>query len=158
MNSLLEAILLPSSFAICKCSAHTGQLDAISQLGNSAVDLAAKAAASAPPNTILILTLLTQPACSADTETPLATIQDCQAGATPQEKANWKRDGTYSDGVWLGPSGKPCLLCYLFPYYVQLTHGREHVSKGGMVSLISEHWDTCGFSIHAKFFFEKSVL
>ena len=113
VNSLLETILLPSSVAICKCSAHTGQLDAISQ-GNSAADLAAKAAASAPPNTIL--SLHTQTACSANTETPLATIQDCQAGATPQEKANWKRDGTYSNEVWLGPSGKPCLPHYLFPY------------------------------------------
>ncbi|KAJ8332358.1 hypothetical protein SKAU_G00426510 [Synaphobranchus kaupii] len=45
-------------------------------------------------------------ACHLAEDIPMASVQDCQAGATPQEKAKWKRDGTYTDGVWLGPTGK----------------------------------------------------
>lgn len=153
-HSFLDAILLPKSVAICKCPAHTGQPDAVSQGNAAAADTAAKAAASAPPNTTLSL----HAQAATPTQTLLATVQDCQAAASTHEKASWKRDGTCSNGVWLGPTGKPCLPRYRFPYYAKLTYGQDHVSKGGMVSLISRHWDTSGFSTYAKKTFVKNVL
>lgn len=47
--ALLEAILLPSKIAVCKCSAHTKATDPVS-LGNAKADTAAKAAAQLPPS------------------------------------------------------------------------------------------------------------
>ena len=41
---------------------------------------------------------------------------------------------------------------------VDTEQGCDHVSKGGMVSLISEHWDMCGFSNYAKRNCEKCVI
>ncbi|KAJ8333627.1 hypothetical protein SKAU_G00416350 [Synaphobranchus kaupii] len=96
-HQVLESARLPGHlsaqaaelFALTRaCHLAEGQPDAISQ-GNATADTAAKAAAFPPPNTIL--SLLTQAA--APTDTPLASVQDCKAGATPQEKAKWKRDG-----------------------------------------------------------------
>ncbi|KAI3357156.1 hypothetical protein L3Q82_015459 [Scortum barcoo] len=49
-----------------------------------------------------------------------------------------------------GPCGNPCLPSHFFPHYAKLTHGSDHVSKGGMLAMISTHWFTKGFSAYAQ--------
>lgn len=42
--------------------------------------------------------------------------------------------GAVTDGLWYGPNGKSCLPKYLFLHPAKLTHGKDHVSKAGMMS------------------------
>ena len=138
---LLDAILLPSQIAVCKCAAHTKATDPVAK-GNASADAAAKAAAVASPTTTLAVSL---PA-----DSPPASLSEMQAFASANERTTWKNCGaTYRDGVWVGPSNKPCLPKHFFPAFCKLTHGLDHVSKGGMLGLISQSWFTKGFSAAA---------
>ncbi|XP_060941493.1 protein NYNRIN-like [Limanda limanda] len=149
--ALLDAVLLPKLIAICKCEAHTRELDSVSR-GNARADIAAKAAAkrSLPVNDAFVLDVPV---------TPNADLQELQARATPEEKVVWKKAGcSVTDGIWCGPDGKPCLPKYLFPYYAKLIHGKDHVSKGGMQADIQKYWFTKGFSNYSKKFCQKCVI
>lgn len=129
MSQLLDAVLLPKQVAVCKCEAHTNDSDPVS-LGNARADAAAKAAAKQEltPDT-------THVHHDVSLHTPTADLQDLQQRATPEEKSLWKKCGcSVTQGVWYGPGGLPCLPKYLLPDYAKLTHGFDHVSKGGMMS------------------------
>nr|XP_020445034.1 uncharacterized protein LOC109953943 [Monopterus albus] len=134
---LLDAILLPKTVAVCKCQAHSHNCDPISQ-GNSRADAAAKKAAlSHPPTSSLFVS---SPVSVPDSLTAL------QSFATSAEKQQWCTCGaTFSDDIWLGPDNKPCLPKHFFPHYAKLAHGLDHVSKGGMLDIINQHWFTKGF-------------
>ncbi|XP_044045346.1 uncharacterized protein LOC122873086 isoform X2 [Siniperca chuatsi] len=90
---LLDAVLLPKQIAICKCEAHTNNLDPISQ-GNARADKAAKAAAKQTPTTQCV-------AVTNEHLTPTADLQELQTRATAEEKAVWRKAGcTVTDKVW----------------------------------------------------------
>ncbi|XP_036977326.1 uncharacterized protein LOC119032358 [Acanthopagrus latus] len=149
--SLLDALLLPKQIAVCKCEAHTNKPDFISQ-GNARADAAAKTAAKQQLTKQCVV-------IPASPLTPFADLQDLQAKATPQEKANWRQAGcAVKENVWYGPNNKPCLPKYLFPHYAKLTHGRDHVSKGGMMSEIQRYWFTKGFSVFSQTFCKRCVI
>lgn len=81
-------------------------------------------------------------------------LQSMQFFSTGAEKNNWK-----VDGVWRSVVGTPCLPKHFFQHYAKLTHGLDHVSKGGMIAQMKELWFTKGFTIFAEnFFFAKDVL
>ncbi|XP_051242098.1 protein NYNRIN-like [Dicentrarchus labrax] len=74
-----------------------------------------------------------------------------QASATADEKRLWKTCGAVlKDDVWMGPDNKPSLPRKFFPHYAKLTHGKDHVSKGGMLNDITKFWFTKGFSSYAQ--------
>ena len=143
---LLEAILLPSAIAVCKCSAHTNGTDPVSR-GNARADAAAKAAARREDASSQMTSL------SATPDQVYASVSDMQQFATPAERTVWRSCGAHFDHVtkvWLGPGGSPCLPKHFFPHFAKLTHGLDHVSKGGMLSAITEHWFTKGFTVAAQ--------
>ena len=83
--------------------------------------------------------------------TPHAGLTYIQTRATADEKLIWGQNGCeLKDGVWVGPNGEPCLPKHLFPHYAKCTHGKDHVSKGGMMADISIHWYTKGFTMYKK--------
>ena len=104
---MLDAILLPKQVTVCKCYANTFNNDPVSQ-GNAGADAAAKAAARQPlPASCILLQV--------DPTTPMADLQELQLGATADERGLWRKCRcTYTDGVWVGPDEKPCLIKYQF--------------------------------------------
>lgn len=54
--------------------------------------------------------------------------------------------------VVVRPERASLLVQMLFPIYTIMTHGRDHMSKGGMVDSIDRHWYTKGFSNYAQSF------
>ena len=124
--ALLDAVLLPKQVAICKCQAHTNNDDFVSQ-GTARADAAAKAAAQLDNtnNNIQCLAIVNSPLTST------VDLFDLQARASPEERVAWKKAGcSFSDKVWYGPNGRPCLPKYLFPHYAKLTHGGSCVQRG----------------------------
>ncbi|XP_038658272.1 protein NYNRIN-like [Scyliorhinus canicula] len=90
---------------------------------------------------------------------PTADIQDLQTQASREEKKEWsKAGGKVKEGVWYGPNDKPCLPRALFPHYAKLTHGKDHVSKGGMFKSIAAHWYTRGFTSYSQKCCEPCVI
>ncbi|XP_029694708.1 uncharacterized protein isoform X2 [Takifugu rubripes] len=145
--ALLEAILLPSQVAVCKCAAHTNLSDPISA-GNARADAAAKAAAARPPPLPTV--------CAVQVPSSLSAIQSL---ATPHDKQSWRQAGSaHTPEGWIGPNGNPCLPSALFHHYAKLTHGLDHASKGGMITLIAEHWFTKGFTPVAEKFCKACVI
>lgn len=64
-----------------------------------------------------------------------------------------------NNGIWYSPEGdRPCLPKYLFPFYAKLTHGKDRVSKGGMLSVINKYWQTKGFSNYSQRFCQQCVI
>ena len=150
---LLDAILLPAQIAVVKCDAHTGHTDDVSK-GNALADAAAKFAAGkhSPATTAAAL----QKDAEYDSE---LSLQEIQAHAPQKETLAWKHKGCKKeDGVWRAPDGKPCLPAWFFPYYAKLTHGKDHVSKGGMVSTLQQHWFTKGFTNYTKKFCSRCMV
>ncbi len=125
--ALLEAILLPDKIAICKCAAHITNRDFVST-GNVRADAAAKdAAAKQTKHTECTLLSETDPDIS-------SSLQGLQAFAGA-EKNKWEKCGCrMTGGVWINSDGKPCLPRHFFPHYAKSIHGKDHVSKGGMVT------------------------
>jgi len=151
ISDLLEAVLLPKVIAVCKCDAHTGKADPVSQ-GNARADATAKVAAQKAINDNANMPML-------QVSTPTADLQDLQTQASPGEKREWsKAGGKVEEGVWYGPNRKPCLPKALFPHYAKLTHGKDHVSKGGMFRSISAYWYTRGFTNYSQKFCERCVI
>lgn len=154
---LLQAILLPFVVAVCKCAAHTSATDDVSR-GNAPADAAAKAAAcsGAPIHTMSSLTAHLE---SEDIDCAQAVCR-MQDMASPVEKRLWSSSGCSHDynSIWLGSNDNPCLPNHFFPHYAKLTHGLDHVSKGGMLTQINQHWFTRGFSVVAQAHCEKCTI
>lgn len=90
MADLLDAILLPSAIAVCKCAVHSPSADPVAR-GNVAYDAAAKSEALQPL-----------------TSTAYSDPPESSCGAS------------VSDGVWLEPNGLPCLPRHFFPAFAML--------------------------------------
>lgn len=149
---LLDAILLPADVSVCKCEAHTHSTDVVSQ-GNARADYAAKAAAQLPlsDHTFTYTQYLSL-------HTP-TTVIALQSFSTVEDKRLWSRVGaTITNREWWGPNGKPCLPSHFFPHFAKLSHGLDHVSKGGMMSMMEQHWFTKGFSIFAQKYCQACVI
>ncbi len=150
--ALLEAILLPDKIAICKCATHTTNKDFVST-GNARADAAAKdAAAKQTKDTECTLLSETDPDIS-------SSLQGMQAFASGAERNKWKKCGCrMTDGVWMSGDGKPCLPRHFFPHYAKSIHGKDNVSKGGMVTQMKELWFTKGFTTFAETFCKRCVI
>ena len=148
VSALLEAILLPKQIAVCKCAAHTSSSDPVSA-GNARADAAAKSASLRPvPHTSHHM--LSQ---------PVASLSDLCSLSSPEERKLWAQHGcVVRDGVWYGPDGKPCLPKKLFPCFAKLTHGLDHVSRGGMCTAVQSHWFTKGFSTVAADYCNRCMV
>ncbi|KAK7925340.1 hypothetical protein WMY93_007650 [Mugilogobius chulae] len=151
--ALLDAILLPSALAICKCQAHTNNSDPVSR-GNSRADAAAKSASLLPVQTHCDCLL------SCDPDIPLtSSLTAMQSFATQEEKTLWEKCGAVKrDGVWLGPDDKPCLPKHFFRQMAVIAHGRDHTSKGGMVDAVTRNWFTKGFTTYAQKFCQACAI
>lgn len=153
VSALLDAILLPKAVAVIKYEAHTNLSDPVS-VGNRAADVAAKTAASCGSPHPLPLLLST----SSDVD-PCADLPTLQSLADAKERSLWLHSGaTLKEGTWRGPDGKPCLPRALFHTYAKLSHGGDHVGKGGMVTAINQNWYTRGFSTFAAEFCRRCVI
>uniref|UniRef100_A0A7N8WJ00 ribonuclease H n=1 Tax=Mastacembelus armatus TaxID=205130 RepID=A0A7N8WJ00_9TELE len=152
--NLLNALLLPTSVAVCKCQTHTGATDHISQ-GNATADGAAKAAANSPVSPILQMPLSIQ-----ENVFSLDDVSLLQTGADVGEQTAWKRKGCTQlpSGIWVSPTGLPVLPRSIFPFLAKLTHGPDHASKGGMVDIVNRFWYAPGFSVFAENFCKKCVI
>lgn len=147
--ALLEAILLPSAVAVCKCSAHTGMTDAVSR-GNAFADKSAKEAALTPLSPSLV---------SFPLPLPPPSITDAQSLSSSSDEDKWKKaDCVFTDGIWRCSDGRPCLPSALFPMYCELTHGVDHVSKEGMMKAIQKIWFTKGFTVAAEKHCKKCII
>ena len=153
VSDLLEAILLPSAVAVCKCAAHSTSFDPVSA-GNVRADAATKAVAASSTNNSRFLSGAAQSPELFDT-----SLSAVQSLASPQDVKQWSSSGCIrsSDG-WFGPDGKPCLPSALFPHYAKLTHGLDHVSKGGMYTAINQYWFTKDFTAYAQKCCEKCLI
>ncbi|XP_027142002.1 protein NYNRIN-like [Larimichthys crocea] len=150
--ALLDAILLPKQIAVCKCQAHTGDTDSVSK-GNARADAAAKRAAdlSLPPPPAEAFCFLSH--------TLPDSLSALQSFASPPEVTQWRACGAqYKDKVWFGPDGLPCFPKHFFPHFAKLTHGLDHVSKGGMLQAITQHWFTKGFAAYAQKYCQSCVI
>lgn len=88
-----------------------------------------------------------------------SSLSAVQSTATPPEISLWKASGAkFRNGVWYGPDDKPCLPKHFPPHYAKLTHGKDRVSKGGMVTMIMEHWFTKGFFMYAQKYCQACVI
>lgn len=143
--ALLDAVLLPSTVAVCKCAAHqpTSKQDDVSR-GNRKADIEAKKAAMRRTE----LNSLTTDSLNLDHK----ILRDMQNAADKSEKRKWEdNDCTKNDdAIWTDTSGKPVLPKSLFRFAAQLSHGLSHVSTGGMVSLVNQTFKTFGFTTYAK--------
>ncbi len=150
--ALLEAILLPVKIAICKCAAHTTNRDFVST-GNARADMAAK-------DTAAKQTKHTECTLLSETDKHISSsLQGMQAFASGAEKNKWKKCGCrMTGGVWISSDGKPCLPRHFFPHYAKSIHGKDHVSKGGMVTQMKELWFTKGFTTFAEKFCKRCVI
>lgn len=147
MAALLEAILLPSQVAVCKCAAHSNLSDPI-PAGNTRADAAAKAAAVDPaPSPAL---------CAVQVPSSLSAIQSL---ATPQDKQSWcQARAIHTPEGWTDPNGNPCLPSALFHHYAKLTHGLDQASKSGTFALIAQYWFTKGFTPVGEKFCKACVI
>lgn len=147
VSDLLKAILLPDKISICKCAAHTNDKSFIST-GNARADMAVD-----QPEDNTKSTNCAQVDINLDISPCLQSMQSFSTGA---EKNNWKASGcSLVDGVWRSVVGTPCLPKHFFQHYAKLTHGLDHVSKGGMIAQMKELWFTKGFTIFAENFLQK---
>ncbi|XP_041859332.1 uncharacterized protein LOC121651305 [Melanotaenia boesemani] len=90
---------------------------------------------------------------------PPDDLKALQSFATKPEIQLWEKSGSiFQDGVWLGPNGLPCLPKQFFWFYAKITHGRDHVSKGGMHLALSTHWYTRGFTTYVEKFCQKCMI
>lgn len=89
----------------------------------------------------------------------MSDLPHLQSMATPAEQAHWSScGGKFFPDVWLGPDGKPCLPHALFPALAKLSHGQDHVGRGGMCSTVNSAWYTRGFSMFAQEYCKKCVI
>lgn len=113
--------------------------------GNARADAAAKQASLISTNVDFSLTQISQ---EKEAETAQESLISMQTFSLPTEIALWKSCGATKtpEGIWMGPNQKPCLPKHFFPHFARLTHGLDHVSKGGMLTAMAQNWFTKGFS------------
>ncbi|XP_034084434.1 uncharacterized protein LOC117554222 isoform X1 [Gymnodraco acuticeps] len=154
LTDLLKAVLLPKSIAICKCAAHTSGKDAVT-LGNAHADKVAKLAAMGEYGFHILL----QKGESVSQPIPLVILRDMQNNAPDREKKKWLTDGATTD-----PEGtfrinnKIVLPVSLYKTAAHLSHGPCHVSTGGMVTIINEHFHTYNYITFSKNFCRACVV
>lgn len=67
-------------------------------------------------------------------------LRDMQEHSPKTEQTQWKEQGAQlSDGLWK-VGHKPCLPRSLFKTAAMLSHGKTHVSRGGMVHMVKEQF------------------
>ena len=109
--------------------------------GNAKADTAAKSAALSKHFYILLVTTTNV--------SPSEAVLAVQSQAMPDDVSTWKRSGCRkTDGVWYGQDDKPCFPKALFPHYAKLTHGLDHVSKGGMHTVMTKFLKSCLLEYH----------
>ncbi|XP_033182471.1 uncharacterized protein LOC113151543 [Anabas testudineus] len=153
LTALLEAVLLPKTLAVCKCAAHTKGKDPISR-GNAFADKIAKEAAEGKHG-ILVLTVQ-----DTETATPfdLQVLTDMQQNAPTPEQTLWVKHGAVKvDGIYR-IQNKPCLPRSLFHTAAVLSHGPCHVSTGGMVKVVEQHFYAHGFNTYSKNFCRACLI
>ncbi|XP_019897714.1 uncharacterized protein LOC109614902 [Esox lucius] len=126
--NLLDSVLLTDSISVCECQAHTNASDSVSK------GYAAKAAATSPVSPILQMVSLPPTDVFSCND-----FSDLQSGADTVEVSRWKR-----------------LKC--LPHVAKLTHGQDHVSKGGVVNIVHNFWFAPGFSLYAENVCAKCVI
>lgn len=60
--------------------------------------------------------------------------------------------------LYVGPDDKPWLPRSLFPWAAKVSHGRCHVSLGGMIALVNQYYNTYGFNTFSKHFCRQCVV
>lgn len=142
LKQLNDVIVLPKQIAVCKCAAHTTQTDNVST-GNRLADKAAKQAAG-------LLTADIQPE---PTVLKHSILRDYQNKAPYAERQAWKKKRAHiNNDLYIGLDNKPWLLRSLFKWAAELTHGPCHVSTGGMIHQVNQHYHTIGFNTYAQKF------
>lgn len=128
---------------MCKCKAHTKEQDVVSR-GNARADAAAKQASLISTNFDFSLTQISQ---EKEAETAQESLISMQTFSLPTEIALWKSCGATKtpEGIWMGPNQKPCLPKHFSSHFARLTHGLDHVSKGGMLTAMAQNWFHKGF-------------
>ncbi|XP_034075534.1 uncharacterized protein LOC117548388 isoform X2 [Gymnodraco acuticeps] len=90
---------------------------------------------------------------------PLVILRDMQNSAPDREKKKWLTDGATTD-----PEGtfrinnKIVLPVSLYKTAAHLSHGPCHVSTGGMVTIINEHFHTYNYITFSKNFCRACVV
>ncbi|XP_036001825.1 uncharacterized protein LOC110368189 [Fundulus heteroclitus] len=150
---LLEAIQLPNKIALIKCTAHSKGTDTVSR-GNRLADETAKEAAAGQfgPSDIYLLQKTEQ---IIDSE----VLLNRQQTAPTAEKQMWVKNGaTVNLGGFYTICNKPVLPKSLFQAAAMLSHGVCHVSTGGMVTVIQQHFTTYGFLFLCKKFCKACTI
>lgn len=144
---LLDAVLLPTRVATCKCAAHTKLTDDISR-GNHKADEAAKAAATAPH---ILLSLPPDTVDNSHSYVNTDLLKDMQSSSPEHEKQLWlSNNTTLQNGIYTCPQGKPILSKSLFRWAAIVSHGSCHVSTGRMVEIIKTAFAAYGFTNYTK--------
>ncbi|XP_027862516.1 uncharacterized protein LOC114137885 [Xiphophorus couchianus] len=148
LKDLLQAIQLPTKLAVCKCAAHTKSKDEVSN-GNRLADKIAKEAAAGKHGKGIF---------SAQTEgeqqmIDKTVLKDMQDNAPQAEKRLWITKGAKMNvGNIFEVNDKPVLPKSLFKAAAIVSHGRCHVSTGGMETIIKQHFTTYGLNSYLKSF------
>lgn len=112
--------------------------------GNAFADRSAKAASLVPVSPDLS-------ASSLDSQPPDLSVSEIQTFATPEERRLWAKCGcTHTPLSWFSSDKRPCLPKHFFPWFATWSHGLDHVSKRGMLDIVSSLWFTKGFSVIAE--------
>nr|XP_023654841.1 uncharacterized protein LOC111837203 [Paramormyrops kingsleyae] len=144
---LFDAVQLPSALALCKCRAH--QTDTtFTTVGNSFADATAKAAAQKQPTLKMTDLLL----IDAD------ILCDSQKHAPLSEVKAWLNRGAIQINDIYHIDDKPALPKHLYKTAALVSHGNTHVSTGGMVHIIHQHFYTINFSDYAKHFCRSCLI
>ncbi|KAK2875052.1 hypothetical protein Q8A73_024331, partial [Channa argus] len=145
---LLDAVLLPKRIAVCKCSAHTRNTDLVTK-GNAFADKIAKEAATGLHGTYILTHI-----DNSTVEEPISTdvLRDMQKHSPDKEKQMWLKQGAtiHNDTYYI--NNKPILPKNLFKTAAILSHGPCHVSTGGMIRMLEQHFHAYGFNIYSKNF------
>ncbi|XP_032431977.1 uncharacterized protein LOC116728191 isoform X4 [Xiphophorus hellerii] len=148
LKDLLQAIQLPTKLAVCKCAAHTKSKDEVSN-GNRLADKIAKEAAAGKHGKGIF---------SAQTEgeqqmIDKTVLKDMQDNAPQAEKRLWITKGAKMNvGNIFEVNDKPVLPKSLFKAAAIVSHGRCHVSTGGMESINKTAFHNVWFKFLLKIF------
>uniref|UniRef100_A0AAQ5X3D5 ribonuclease H n=1 Tax=Amphiprion ocellaris TaxID=80972 RepID=A0AAQ5X3D5_AMPOC len=149
MIELLQAVLLPKSLSLCKCAAHQTDESEITK-GNNLADETAKVAALAEPhceNNLLTMTNI-----------DIDILQDAQKTAPIAEQKSWQTRGAITKDNILYIDNKPILPKSLHATAALVSHGKTHVSTGGMVTLVNRHYYAINFESSAKQHISKCMI
>ncbi|KAE8279517.1 Retrovirus-related Pol polyprotein Reverse transcriptase [Larimichthys crocea] len=151
MMELLEAVKLPTSLSLCKCRAHQNDDSEVTK-GNNLADLAAKAAALSKTTTDVNVL------ASQVTEIDDEILKDYQKQAPVNEQKTWHKKGATLVNDIYYVDNKPILPKALHQAACLVSHGKTHVSTGGMVTLVNRNYYTINFENSAKMFVSKCMI